>query len=96
MKILEYSILVNRELRCDNCGCKFIINRQDAKKKIYSKMDIAKQENKVFVNCPCCKSGVSLDMSVIDAVLSSKYAEINEVFRVVDDLYNAILDIEEK
>lgn len=114
MKIIEYPTLVNRELRCDNCGCKFTINRQDAKKKIYSNIDIANQENKVFVNCPCCKSGVSLDTSVIGAILSSKYDEINkvfknkaveisksdkiesrqEVFRVVDDLYNAILDIE--
>ena len=110
MKILKYPTLLNKELQCDVCGCRFKLNKHSMKKKVYA------EDDNLLISCPYCKSTIKTENSIVDDILNAKYTKINEVFRqkalevsksdklecrqdvfrVVDDLYNAILDIEEE
>lgn len=114
MKILEYPVIPNNEVRCEVCGCKFLVTRNDLKKR--GNYNCTPETGEVFISmfCPCCKHMTVLNRkSPIEEILQAKYEEINkifrnkaveisksdlenrqEVFRIVDDLFNEIIDIE--
>ena len=90
---------------CDNCNCKFTINKRDINEKLQITCD-----GELFVECPVCENRISVSkletpyeevFDTIENILRNKAENIkslnNGVVKdglkeFVDDLYNSILE----